>query len=323
MQKTVVVIGATGAQGGSVIKHLLNHPEFKLKAVTRKPISPAAKELTRQGVEVVAGDLGNKDSLRRAFSGAWGVFAVTNYWEHTGKEYEHGTNMIDIAKECGVSFFVWSSVDHQPRDASKCESKDKITLHLKESGLRYSIFYPACYMENISNMWTSQDGGMKTISIPMPADAPILWYSVQDTGAYVKAALMEPEKFTGKEIRAGSQWATPKQIVELLNGSGQEIFKFDAWDKEKFEEYEKQNGLSNEICAMMRFYINHPQNDNLRRTDVEVTHKPQTLKQYVDGNYKILVGQPRFALRGSSTYIPTPLRASVDRSPLPLCMATK
>src|SRR3954452_17061752 len=79
--KVVLITGATGKQGGATLRHLAKAGGFKLRALTRKPDSDAAKAVAALGAEVVAGDLDDEASLRRALAGAWGTFAVQNTWE--------------------------------------------------------------------------------------------------------------------------------------------------------------------------------------------------------------------------------------------------
>jgi uncharacterized protein YbjT (DUF2867 family) len=104
MSKLIVVIGATGKQGGSVLASLLADSsaseQFKYRGVTRDTSKPAAQALAKQGVEMVAADLDNKASLVKAFKGAYGVFAVTDFWAtmDKGAEVQQGKNLADAAK---------------------------------------------------------------------------------------------------------------------------------------------------------------------------------------------------------------------------------
>ncbi len=104
MSKLLVVFGATGQQGGSVIKTILADPKakatFRLRGITRDASKPSATKLTAQGVEMVSADLTDKKSLRKALEGAYAVYGVTNYWElHSGEaELEQGKNLADISK---------------------------------------------------------------------------------------------------------------------------------------------------------------------------------------------------------------------------------
>ena len=103
-KKILVVFGATGNQGGSVIKSVLKDPktanEFNIRGITRDPSKPNAKALEAQGVECVAGDINDKESIKSAFHGAYAVFAMTNYWEKMDAQLEinQGKNIADLAK---------------------------------------------------------------------------------------------------------------------------------------------------------------------------------------------------------------------------------
>ena len=103
-KKIVVVFGATGNQGGSVINSVLGDPktasEFKIRGITRDPSKPNAQALTARGVECVAADINSRDQIRSALQGAYAVFAVTNYWEKMDAELEktQGRNVADMSK---------------------------------------------------------------------------------------------------------------------------------------------------------------------------------------------------------------------------------
>jgi uncharacterized protein YbjT (DUF2867 family) len=83
-RKVIAVVGATGAQGGGLVRAILDDPAggFAVRALTRNPDSAGARELVELGAEVVAADFDDRASLERAFAGAWGAFCVTNFWEH-------------------------------------------------------------------------------------------------------------------------------------------------------------------------------------------------------------------------------------------------
>jgi len=115
--KTLLVTGATGRQGGAVIRHMLGQG-WKLRALTRSPNSRAAQELTRQGVEVVQGDLEDPASLERATRGGHGVYSVQDFWSVGAKrEVDQGKNLAEAAKKAGVEHFVYSSVGGAERNS--------------------------------------------------------------------------------------------------------------------------------------------------------------------------------------------------------------
>ena len=108
--KTVLVTGATGRQGGAVVRHL--QPKgWRLRALTRNPDSYAAKQLARQGVELAQGDLDDPGSLERAARGVYGIYSVQDFWTvGARREVQQGKNLADAAKNVGVEHFVYSSV---------------------------------------------------------------------------------------------------------------------------------------------------------------------------------------------------------------------
>ncbi len=93
-KKIILVTGATGGQGGSVARHLLEEGRFAVRAFTRNVGSPQALALEAAGAEIVQGDLADKESLVAAMQGCYGVFGVTNFWEHYDKELDHGKNLV-------------------------------------------------------------------------------------------------------------------------------------------------------------------------------------------------------------------------------------
>jgi len=117
MSKPIItVVGATGAQGGSTIQYLVKDGKYHIRALTRNPSSDKSEKLKKLGVEIVKGDIKNRDDLVNAFKGAYGVFAVTSFWdpEIVGKditlELTQGKLMVDVAEEQGVKHFIWSSL---------------------------------------------------------------------------------------------------------------------------------------------------------------------------------------------------------------------
>jgi uncharacterized protein YbjT (DUF2867 family) len=114
-KKVIAVVGATGAQGGGLVRAILNDREgpFLARAITRKPESEKARALAKLGVEVVAGDADDPPSLERAFAGAYGVFCVTNFWEHFSGEREgaQATAMARATRKAGVQHAIWSTLE--------------------------------------------------------------------------------------------------------------------------------------------------------------------------------------------------------------------
>ena len=114
MSRIITVFGATGAQGGGLARAILADPQqrFRVRAVTRKPDSPAARA-RRIGADIVVADLDDAVSVRRAMEGAHGAFCVTNFWEHFSpeKELAQAHTMAQAALDAGVKHVVWSTLE--------------------------------------------------------------------------------------------------------------------------------------------------------------------------------------------------------------------
>jgi uncharacterized protein YbjT (DUF2867 family) len=114
-KKVIAVIGATGAQGGGLVRAILADREgpFAARAITRKPESDRARALAQLGAEVVAGDADDPPSLERAFAGAYGAYCVTNYWEllSADREGAQATAMARASRTAGVRHVIWSTLE--------------------------------------------------------------------------------------------------------------------------------------------------------------------------------------------------------------------
>src|SRR5918992_2730658 len=114
-KKIIAVVGATGAQGGGLVRAILadRNGGFAVRAITRNPDSDKAQALRNAGAEVVKGDTDDQASIQRAFQGAYGVFALTNFWEHFSAERElaQARNMAQAARAAGVQHVIWSSLE--------------------------------------------------------------------------------------------------------------------------------------------------------------------------------------------------------------------
>jgi uncharacterized protein YbjT (DUF2867 family) len=114
-RKIIAVVGATGAQGGGLVRAIINDPGsgFTARAFTRDVTSEKAKALAKLGAEVVAADLDDVASLKRAFTGAYGLFCLTNFWEHFSpeREYAQAKSQAEAARAAGVQHVIWSTLE--------------------------------------------------------------------------------------------------------------------------------------------------------------------------------------------------------------------
>ena len=119
-KKIIAVVGATGAQGGGLVRAILadKSGQFAARAITRKPDSEKARALAAQGAEVVAGDADDPSTLAKAFAGAYGAYCVTNFWEHGEPERElrQATALARATKQAGLQHVVWSTLEDTRKD---------------------------------------------------------------------------------------------------------------------------------------------------------------------------------------------------------------
>jgi uncharacterized protein YbjT (DUF2867 family) len=115
MAKIIAVVGSTGAQGGGLCRAILadKSGEYSCRAITRDPNKEKAKALAAAGAEVVKADIDDLESLKKAFAGAYGVYGVTNFWEHFSgeKEKAQAKNIAEAAKAAGVQHVIWSTLE--------------------------------------------------------------------------------------------------------------------------------------------------------------------------------------------------------------------
>src|SRR5262245_41394902 len=211
--KTVLVIGATGRQGGAVIRHMLPKG-WKLRVLTRNPDSLAAQDLVDQGVGVVQGDLEDPTSLERAVRGAYGVYSVQDFWAVGPKrEVQQGKNIADVARKAGVEHFVYSSVGGAERNSGidHWESKWEVEKHIRKLGLPATMLRLAAFMENYY-IDQVEVGILKGKLVdPIRADKPYQTIATDDIGAFAALAFERPRDFIRLELEiAGSELTNPE-----------------------------------------------------------------------------------------------------------------
>jgi uncharacterized protein YbjT (DUF2867 family) len=208
LDRTVLVTGATGRQGGAVVRHMLRKG-WNLRALTRSTSSHAAQELARQGVELVQGDLEDAGSLARAAVGVYGLYSVQDFWAVGAKrEAMQGKNIADAAKKARVQHFVYSSVGGAERNTGipHWESKWEVEKHIRSLGLPATVIRPAAFME-MYYIDQVEIGILKgKLADPIRGDKPYQTIAADDIGAFVALAFDRPSEFIGKELEiAGSE----------------------------------------------------------------------------------------------------------------------
>jgi uncharacterized protein YbjT (DUF2867 family) len=150
-KRKILVTGATGQQGGTLARLLLQK-EHKVYALTRNTHSSAARDLRNRGAIIVKGDLDDSDSLKRAVKEVQSVFLMgTPFEDGTESETRRGKLMADIAKENSIEHLVYSSVANADKNTGipHFESKYKVEQHIRNLGLPHTIIGPTFFMENL------------------------------------------------------------------------------------------------------------------------------------------------------------------------------
>lgn len=206
--KTILVTGATGAQGGSVARFLLKE-NFQVKCLTRNPNSEASKALENLGAEIVKGDLADKASISQALQDCYGVFGTTNFWEHFDGELQHGYNLIDAVEETSISHFVLSTLPSSEKlsggtlSVPHFETKAKMEAYCQTKNIPTTFVHPAFYYENFLSYFPPQkyDDGVYRFGFPQ-GDTPLAGIAIEDLGGVVAPIFNDPERFIGKTVGA-------------------------------------------------------------------------------------------------------------------------
>jgi uncharacterized protein YbjT (DUF2867 family) len=206
-KKRILVTGGTGAQGGSVARRLLAENNFTVRILTRNPRSEKAQYLQQAGAEVAAGDMNSVQSLLTAMEGCYGVFGVTNFWEHFGGEYQQGVNLIDAVKHSGIEHFVlhtlpgYSKLSNGKYPTPHCDIKAALQDYTVDQGINASFVQVPFYYENFFSFFPPQPVGENTFAFGFPqGDTKLAMVSIEDLGSIVAPVFNNPAAYKGRII---------------------------------------------------------------------------------------------------------------------------
>ncbi|KAJ7473332.1 NAD(P)-binding protein [Mycena latifolia] len=236
----VAVVGATGIQGGSVVKALAESDKpYRVRAFTRDATKPAAQALVKLGVEVVVVSLvvKNKADVFKAFEGADFAFLVTNFWEHLDMEREiaEGKLLVDAAKAGDVSRLIWSGLPSITNLSGgkyphvyHFDGKAAVTAYARQSGVPFVDLQAGFYGTNLSTnpiMMMKQDDGSFAVPWPVQATTMVPFIdAAEDYGLFVRAVLELPVFPVGPEILAyGENIAVQDMVLQLSQATGKKV----------------------------------------------------------------------------------------------------
>jgi len=245
-KKIIAVIGATGAQGGGLVRAILadRSRSFAARAITRKPDSEKAQALRAAGAEVVGADADKPETLGKAFAGAYGAFTVTNFWEHFSPEREltQARNMAQAAKTAGVQHVIWSTLedtrkwvpledDRMPTlmgkyKAPHFDAKGEADQIFRDLGVPTTFLLTSFYWDNLIYFGAGpQRGpdGVLAITFPMD-DKKLSGIAVEDIGKAAYGIFKRGKEFIGKTVGIAGEHLTGKQMADALTRTlGQQV----------------------------------------------------------------------------------------------------
>lgn len=225
-KKIIAVIGATGNQGGGVVRALQATGKFHVRALTRNP-----NKNEDIGDEVVVADLNRPETLKTAFEGAYGVFAVTNFWEKGTDELAQATAAINAAKAAGVQHFVWSTLPNVEKisdgkfDVPHFTAKAKVDEVVKDAGFAHYTFVIApFFFQNLNGTLapqTQQDGSTGWTMPIDPTVKAIHMGDITELGDVVAGAFAHPDKAgNGEYLPLVGNLLSFNDIISTLNQQG-------------------------------------------------------------------------------------------------------
>ena len=240
MSKLLVVCGATGQQGGSVIDFVLNDSElskqFKIRGITRDPSSSSAQSLQSKGVEVVAADVEDPASIQKAFVGAHTVFAMTSpdMRDTMASELRQGRTLVDAAVATDVQYYIFSTLPNVSKisggkytKVAGFDGKAITEEYIRTLPIRSAFFAPGSFMQNYHQIMKPRKGPDGTYSIARhvsPGTQLPMIDTAGDVGKWIGAILAEPDKFEGEVICAATKLVTMEEQAQILSkATGKEV----------------------------------------------------------------------------------------------------
>jgi uncharacterized protein YbjT (DUF2867 family) len=245
-KKIIAVLGATGAQGGGLVRAIQADPDggFIARAITRDPESDKAKELANLGAEVVAADVDDEESLRKAFEGAYGAYCVTFFWAHFSpeKELAQAGAMGRAAKAAGVRHVIWSTLedtrrwvplddDRMPTLMEKYkvphfDAKGEANALFAEQDVPTTLLHTSFYWDNLIHFGMEPqrgDDGKLTFTLPM-GEAKLPSIASEDIGRCAYGIFKAGDQYIGQTVGIAGGHPTGQEMAESLSRAlGEEV----------------------------------------------------------------------------------------------------
>ncbi|MEV6768141.1 NmrA/HSCARG family protein [Nocardia sp. NPDC051030] len=259
----VLVIGATGRQGGAAARALLEKG-WTVRAFVRDPEAPAAVKLAEAGAQLVTGDLDDEDSLRAAMDGAYGVFLMLTMMrgvnislEAVADEERHGKTIADLAAKAGISHLVYSSLNGVDAGSGieYYDAKEHIEAYIRSLNLPATMLRPVSFMDNFATYNRPQRHGDELVlALAVDPDVPMPLIAIEDIGKFAAIAFDRPEEFLGQAVGLAGDVLTPNQIAETLGRHAGLPARAVQVPIEQIRAFDEQ------VAKMFAYFNEHPAN---------------------------------------------------------------
>lgn len=216
--KKIFVTGATGNQGGAVVRNLLNKG-FHVISLVRNPAASAAKIVAHENLEIIKGDLDDPASYREHLNNADAVFCNLIFTEGVDKEIKQGFNLFNLSKEKNIDHFVYSSVIGCDLNTGipHWESKFKIENHIKSSGIGYTIIRPSSLYENFLIPDVKNRIIKGKLVLTTHKNKVQQFISSEDVGSVAATVFSDPGKYQGITITLAAEQMDGEQLAALFS----------------------------------------------------------------------------------------------------------
>jgi uncharacterized protein YbjT (DUF2867 family) len=275
--RSVLVTGATGKQGGAVARELLARG-YRVRAMTRRPKDEKAQALARLGAEIVQGDLDDPASLPKAVKGVWGVFSVQNTWEAgVEREEEQGKRFAKVCKDAGVRHLVYSSVNSAQRSTGipHFDNKWRIEETVRSLGFpSHAIIRPVFFMENFLSPWFKPGIDEGKLIVALKPTTVLQMIAVEDIGRYSAWAFENYRKLNGRALDIAGDAHTMPETARII---GQAAGKKVEFVRAPIEEVRKS---SDDYATMLEWFDAAGYNVDIQALIKETGIRPLTLSEW-------------------------------------------
>lgn len=305
MSKVLVVFGATGQQGGSVVDCVLSDStlskEFRIRAITRHPDSPAGEALREKGVEVVKCDIDDKVSVAHALKGAHTVFAMTTSVPEKGakkQELAQGKLLADACVIEGAEYVVWSTIPHVERttngklkNVEHFDGKAEVEDYIRQLPIKSAFVAPGTFMQNLLQLWLprpAEDGTFVMANIFHPSDKVPMIDVADDMGKFVVPILLKPEAYEGKFFAAADRFYSFEEITQSITAVSGKTVKYMQVPDEVFKGFLPPQ-MATQVVEMFQFfrdfgYYGPDQEKRVAWTNEQAHGKLTTLQEFLKQN---------------------------------------